>query len=158
MVVPIELSPTQASLIVTGGHPDVISTNLYVKEPSFITSSPQAYFHAQKTHDARTEACEPKFIGYFGTYKSRPCVGESVLYSKTLPLSQSRKAKFNQMPVHRFYLYIIYSIYLPLACCHQLSPVENELRDLVTQHSVIRRAGMSTVRLSRIFGIALLLL
>lgn len=49
------------------------------------------------------------------------------------------------MPVHRFYLYIIHSICLPLACCHQLSPVENELRDLVTQHSVIGRAGMNTV-------------
>lgn len=73
------------------------------------------------------------------------CVGECVLYSKILSLSQSRQEKFKKMPVHRFYLYIIHSICLPLACCHQLSPVENELRDLVTQHSVIRRAGMSAV-------------
>jgi hypothetical protein len=42
----VRLRHTQP-LIVTGGHPDVISTNLYVKETSFITSSAQAYFHAQ---------------------------------------------------------------------------------------------------------------
>lgn len=52
---------------------------------------------------------------------------------------------FNNMPVHRFYLYLMHSICLPLACCHQLSPVENELRDLVTQNSIIMRAGMTSV-------------
>lgn len=49
------------------------------------------------------------------------------------------------MSVHRFYLYLMHSICLPLACCHQLSHVENELRDLVTQDSVIMRAGMTAV-------------
>jgi len=140
----VRLGNTQP-LIITGCHPDAVQTNLYVNETSFITSSPQAYFHAQKTHDAPAEACEPKFIGHFGTYKSRPCVGEFVLYSKTLSLSQSRKENFNKMPVHRFYLYLMHSICLPLACCHQLSPVEKELRDLVTKNSVIMRAGMTAV-------------
>ena len=140
----VRLRRTQP-LIITGCHPDSISTNLYIKETNFIISSPQAYFHAEKTHDACAEACEPMFIGHFGTYKSRPCVGGCVLNTKTLSLSQSRQEKFKKMPVHRFYLYLMHSICLQLACCHQLSHVENELRDLVTQHSVIRRAEMSAV-------------
>lgn len=78
-------------------------------------------------------------------YKSRLCVRESVLHSQTLSLSKSRKENLNKMPAHRFYLYLMHSVCLPLACCHQLSPVENELRDLVTQSSVIMRAGMTAV-------------
>ena len=67
------------------------------------------------------------------------------MYSKALSLSKSRKENLNEMPVHRFYLYLMHSVCLPLACCHQLSPVENELRDLGTQNSVIMRAGMTAV-------------
>lgn len=44
----VRLGHTQP-LIITGCHPDVILTNLYVKETSFITSSPKAYFMHKRT-------------------------------------------------------------------------------------------------------------
>lgn len=49
------------------------------------------------------------------------------------------------MRVNYYSLYIIGTMCVPLAHTYQLSPVENELRDLVTQTSVIRRAGMVEV-------------
>lgn len=42
-------------------------------------------------------------------------------------------------------LYIIGTMCVPSAHTYQLSPVESELRDLVTQSSVIQRAGMVEV-------------
>jgi hypothetical protein len=78
-------------------------------------------------------------------YKSYPYVREFILYSKMLSLSKSQKDNLNKMPVHRFYLYLINSICLLLVYCHQLSPIENELRDLMTQDSVIMRAGIAIV-------------
>lgn len=44
-----------------------------------------------------------------------------------------------------FYLYLLSSIFLSTAHSRKLSPVENELRDLVTQISVIRCGGMASV-------------
>lgn len=41
-----------------------------------------------------------------------------------------------------FYFWLLW---LPSGISHKLSPVENELRDLVTQESVVTRAGMTTV-------------
>lgn len=45
----------------------------------------------------------------------------------------------------RFHLYLLGSICLSTANSHKLSPVKNELRDLVTQDSVIACSGMATV-------------
>lgn len=59
--------------------------------------------------------------------------------------SSDHEKKLVKMLALRFYLYILSSICLETAHSHKLSPVENELRDLVTQTSVIRCGGMASV-------------
>jgi hypothetical protein len=59
--------------------------------------------------------------------------------------SSDREKKSVKMLALGFHLYLLSSICLSTAHSHKLSPVENELRDLVTQNSVIRCGGMASV-------------
>lgn len=49
------------------------------------------------------------------------------------------------MRAHYFHLYLLGSMCVPSAYPYRLSPVESQLRDLVTQNSVITRARMVEV-------------
>jgi hypothetical protein len=97
--------------------------------------------HAIKTHDARAKAV---FLGFLNNYLNKK---STMFYFCTECLSGSRVSPERSVKMRALgsHLYLLSSIFLSTAHSHRLSPVENELRDLVTQNSVIRCGGMASV-------------